>query len=90
MALRAGEGRGLVSRPAGGRVYWETVRKGRRVKMTAIGQYRLVMSRQTRRIARVTTGVFLGVDRISKFFLRVRRDGHKGVDTYHPDFWQPR
>jgi hypothetical protein len=60
---------------------------GARVEMTPEGRRHLVPAWQTRKSARVTTGVFLGLAR-GGFYWRVLRDEHMVADTYHPDFWR--
>ena len=56
-----------------------------KVVMTALGQ-KCLIKRCTRTSARITTGVLVGWSRAGNL-MRIRRDKHKAVDTYHPSFW---
>ena len=56
-----------------------------KVVMTSLGQQNLI-KRWTCPSARITTGVLVGWSRDGRY-MRIRRDKHKAVDTYHPSFW---
>jgi hypothetical protein len=62
-------------------------RVGQRVQFTKLAIRERIPT--TYRGVMALTGTVRRPDRRNAFVIWVQRDGHKGTDSYHVDFWEP-